>query len=81
MKPLLARFVPSVVSEQPMSAREERRLWRSITGVDLLSADLEDEEKAEDEGRRDTAISIGVIMKPIAAPRRFRGHLRGSNSL
>ncbi|CAO2647067.1 Nn.00g079890.m01.CDS01 [Neocucurbitaria sp. VM-36] len=59
MKPLFARFLPAVVFEQPMSAREDRQLWRGMTGLHLLDgAAAVDVEKAEDDGRRDTAIGM-----------------------
>jgi hypothetical protein len=59
MKPLFVRFAPSIVSEQPMSAREDARLWRAVTGMGLLVGRAEDEEKAV-EGRRDTAVAMSV---------------------
>jgi hypothetical protein len=74
MKPFFARFAPAIVSEQPMSAREDARLWAGITGlrhlVDIEAGqdeELEKEEEAED-ARRDTAIAmdlgqISVIRK------------------
>jgi hypothetical protein len=58
MKPLFARFMPAIVSEQPVSAREDKRSWRGLTGLTLLNEGIrgnEDEEKAE---RRDTAVAL-----------------------
>ncbi|KAH8732024.1 hypothetical protein GQ44DRAFT_735705 [Phaeosphaeriaceae sp. PMI808] len=47
MKPFFARFIPAIVSEQPVSAREDARLWRGATGRGLLAASIADEEKQE----------------------------------
>ena len=69
MKPLLARFIPSIVSEQPLSASEDLRLWRRLTGVSLLyGPGVEDEEKVEHDGRRDIAIEMDSVPVSIAAP-------------
>lgn len=59
MKPLFARFIPAIVSEEPMSAREDRRIWRALTGLSLLEQITEDEEKEEQDRRRDTGIGMG----------------------
>jgi hypothetical protein len=59
MKPLFVRFAPAILSEQPMSAREDARLWRGATGLGLLVGRVEDEEKAA-ESRRDTAVAMSV---------------------
>jgi hypothetical protein len=58
MKPLFARFMPAIVSEQPVSAREDMKFWRGLTGLTLLNEGIRgngDEEKPE---RRDTAIAL-----------------------
>jgi hypothetical protein len=60
MKPLFVRFAPAIVSEQPMSAREDARLWRGVTGLGLLVTSVEDREKQEEDGRRDTAVAMSV---------------------
>lgn len=74
MKPLIARFVPDLVSEQTASAREDARLWRVTTGIGLLDGSVADEEKARDEGRRDTAVSMSTrFPKRIVMPARTRG--------
>ena len=59
MKPLFAKWIPAIVSEQPMSASEDRRVLRRLTGLALLNGGLVDEEKAVEQAqaRRDTAIS------------------------
>jgi hypothetical protein len=72
MKPLLAKFVPAMVSEQPMSAAEDARLWRGTTGLHLLEGGAVDEEKQEDEdgdkGRRDTAVAMSA--RRVQVPRK-----------
>ncbi|KAF1847846.1 uncharacterized protein K460DRAFT_278077 [Cucurbitaria berberidis CBS 394.84] len=69
MKPLFVRFLPSIVSEQHDSAREDRRLWRGMTGLDLLDGlALDEEEKDENDGRRDTAIGMGRIYERSDTP-------------
>ncbi|KAH7067946.1 hypothetical protein FB567DRAFT_634614 [Paraphoma chrysanthemicola] len=74
MKPLFARFIPALVSEQPLSAREDARIWRGLTGLHLLEGgSLVDEEKQEEDRRRDTAISMGErSARRIALPARAR---------
>ncbi|OAL43367.1 hypothetical protein IQ07DRAFT_650204 [Pyrenochaeta sp. DS3sAY3a] len=59
MKPLLTRFIPALVAEEPMSASEDRRIWRALTGLSLLEQITEDEEKEEHDRRRDTGIGMG----------------------
>jgi len=75
MKPLFARFIPAMVSEQPISAAEDARVWRALTGLSLLEAGgvVDDEEKQEEEvERRDTAISMGVRSgRRVAVPERM----------
>lgn len=73
MKPLFAKFVPAMVSEQAMSAAEDARLWRGTTGLHLLEGGaVGDEEKQEgedgDDGRRDTAVAMSV--RRIQVPRK-----------
>lgn len=58
MKPLFARFVPAIVSEQPVSAREDNRLWRDLTGLTLLNEGIRENEDKEKTQRRDTAIGM-----------------------
>jgi hypothetical protein len=58
MKPLFARFVPAIVSEQPVSAREDNRFWRDLTGLTLLNERVRDSENGEQDKRRDTAIGM-----------------------
>jgi hypothetical protein len=38
-----------MVSEQPMTATEDRRVLRQLTGLVLLTEGLEDEEKADEQ--------------------------------
>lgn len=60
MKPLFARFLPYVVSEQPLSAAEDGRTCRALTGMHLLSAGIVcAAEKRERGGRNDTVIEMG----------------------
>lgn len=59
MKPLLARFIPAVVSGEPMSASEDRRIWRALTGLSILEQTPEDEEKEGYDRRRDTGVGMG----------------------
>ncbi|KAH6638805.1 hypothetical protein C7974DRAFT_304363 [Boeremia exigua] len=58
MKPLFAKWIPAMVSEQPVSASEDTRILRRLTGLALLSGGLIDEEKAAEraQARRDTAV-------------------------
>lgn len=68
MKPLFARFVPAMVSEQPISAREDKRIWRNLTGLTLLNEGIRehaDEEKAK---RRDTAIGMETDEETSRSP-------------
>jgi hypothetical protein len=54
-----------------MSAREDARLWRGVTGLGLLDADME-EGKQEEDGRRDIAIAVSVrSSRRIATPGRI----------
>ncbi|KAL6704524.1 hypothetical protein ACN47E_008153 [Coniothyrium glycines] len=59
MKPLFVRMFPSIVGEQPYSAREEKRMLRAATGVQLFSAGAGDEEKVVNGDRRDTLVDMG----------------------
>ncbi|KAF3037723.1 hypothetical protein E8E11_004532 [Didymella keratinophila] len=49
MKPLFAEWIPSMVSEQPMTASEDRRVMRQLTGLVLLTGDVEDEAKVAEQ--------------------------------
>jgi hypothetical protein len=74
MKPLFARFVPAMVSEQPISARDDARLFRGLTGlehlVDTEAGEVEEkQEEEDDEGRRDTAVAMSVSQ--VVAPGRI----------
>lgn len=51
MKPLFAKWIPSLVSEQPMTASEDRRLVRQLTSLVLLTGTVVDEEKAVEQTR------------------------------
>jgi hypothetical protein len=70
MKPLLARLFPKIVGEQPYSAREERRSLRAATGLQLLNDGTADVEKAEDRGRRDTAVAMDGNITRVTTPAR-----------
>jgi hypothetical protein len=79
MKPLFARFIPAIVSEQPISAREDARLFRGLTGVGFLldteageageTGEAEEKQEEQDDGRRDTAFAFNVPR--VAAPGRI----------
>jgi hypothetical protein len=59
MKPLLARFLPYVVSEQPLSAAEDGRACRALTSTHILRANVMDAaEKREHRGRNDTLVEM-----------------------
>lgn len=85
MKPLFAKFAPAMVSEQPMSAAEDARMWRGTTGLHLLEVggieeDEEDEEEKEEdevenEERRDTAVAMRE--QRVQLPRRVCEHRGG----
>jgi hypothetical protein len=65
MKPLFVRFLPALVSEQPISVADNMRTCRALTGLHLLSEDTEnDKEKARSGERRDT-----VVEMDASAPR------------
>ncbi|KAF2826620.1 hypothetical protein CC86DRAFT_292356 [Ophiobolus disseminans] len=72
MKPLFARFIPAMVSEQPVSAAEDARVWRAMTGLSLLDeAVLESEGKKQEDverGRRDTAVAMSIRRGSLAVP-------------
>src|SRR5690242_8338764 len=59
MKPLFASWFPAMVSEQPVSASEDTRALRRLTGLAMLHGAFDDEEKTEEQeqGRRDTAVA------------------------
>jgi len=85
MKPLLARYVPAIVSEQPLTAREDLRRWSHLTVMVHAALDEEEDvEKANRNKRRDTMISSEPMN--VQAPRQVedpgwtRGH-RGSKSI
>jgi hypothetical protein len=80
MKPLFARFLPALVSEQPISARDDARLFRGLTGlgylVDTETGEVQEKQDEEDdEGRRDTAVAMSVNQ--VVAPKRIWGPRRG----
>jgi hypothetical protein len=83
MKPLFARFVPAIVSEQPISAREDARLFKYMTGlgyiVDPEAGEVEDKHEEDyddyDYGRRVTAVAMSVSR--VAAPGRIWDPRRG----
>ncbi|KAF2125496.1 hypothetical protein P153DRAFT_300299 [Dothidotthia symphoricarpi CBS 119687] len=72
MKPLFARFIPAMVSEQPMSASEDVRQWRQLAGLLWLDGVATEEEKQEDDvERRDTALQMsGVTTGMVERPER-----------
>lgn len=51
--------MPAVVSEQPVSASEDTRALRRLTGLALLQERLDEEGKAAEQAqaRRDTAVT------------------------
>ncbi|KAH7413936.1 hypothetical protein DE146DRAFT_783683 [Phaeosphaeria sp. MPI-PUGE-AT-0046c] len=83
MKPLFARFVPAMVSEQPRSAREDARLWGGLHSLrQFLEGDLDEDEEEkvgeQDSGRRDTAVTLCAGEHGrIASPRRAMQQRRG----
>ena len=73
MKPLFARFLPALVSEQPVSAADDGRTCRALTGLHLLSGGtVDDVEKAQVGGRRDTLIEMNHFVQGIATPRELK---------
>ncbi|KAH4930884.1 hypothetical protein HBI24_117830 [Parastagonospora nodorum] len=64
MKPLFARYVPAMVSDQPVSAREDARLWRAMTGLAQLDAAEDGKKDVEYEGYIRQA---GLLMIPRRA--------------
>lgn len=87
LKPLLARYMPAIVSEQPLSAREDLRRWSHLTILFRAGSDVEEEdvEKAERDKRRDTMISLQPmnveVPRRVAKPVWTKGHSRGSKSI
>jgi hypothetical protein len=83
MKPLFARFIPAIVSEQPVSAREDARLYRGMTGVgwllDTEVGEVEGKPKEDDDGRRDTAVAMSVSW--VTPPGRIWDPKRGSKAI
>ncbi|KAF9691194.1 hypothetical protein EKO04_010901 [Ascochyta lentis] len=66
MKPLFAKWVPAMVSEQPMSASEDKQVFRRLTGLALLNGASMDEEKAEElNARRDTGVAMSSSRRGI----------------
>jgi len=59
LKPLYAKWIPALVSEQPPSASEDTQMLRRLTRVALLNGDLLEEDKAAQPARvrRDTAVA------------------------
>lgn len=83
MKPLLARFIPGLVSEQPLSAREERRLWRNLTGLDgaLGTVTVEDEEMGEESARKTSVAEMVRRPERVGGLQRIGVPFRGSKSM
>jgi hypothetical protein len=62
MKPLFAYFLPAIVSSQPVSAAEDGRTCRALTGLHLLRGGTDDDvEKAPGNGRRDTLVEMDAF--------------------
>jgi hypothetical protein len=79
MKPLFVRFIPSIVSEQPVSAREDARIWRALTGLSQLVDEERGQARKEECERRDTAASIGSNEgREISRPERVWDPRRGA---
>jgi hypothetical protein len=73
MKPLFARFLPCVVSEEAMSAAEDGRTCRALTGLHLLSGDtVDDAEKPRSDGRKDTLMQTSSPTLGMITPKEFR---------
>ncbi|UPX19974.1 uncharacterized protein EKO05_0010222 [Ascochyta rabiei] len=78
MKPLFTKWLPAIVSEQPMSASEDRRQFMRLTGLAMLNGGSVDEMKArEPNARRDTGVGMGPGRRgvessqvPVRAERR-----------
>jgi hypothetical protein len=67
------RFIPALVSESPVSAAEDGRTCRALTGLHLLSAGtVDDVEKARSCGRRDTVIEMDHFVRGIATPKEVK---------
>jgi hypothetical protein len=83
MKPLFARFIPAIVSEQPVSAREDARLFRGMTGVrwllDTEAGEVEEKPKEDDDGGRDTAVAMSVSR--VTPPGRIWDPKRGLKAI
>ncbi|EUC41040.1 hypothetical protein COCMIDRAFT_30116 [Bipolaris oryzae ATCC 44560] len=59
MKPLLARFLPYIISEQPLSAAEDGRASRALTSTHMLRTSIADAaEKRERNERNDTLVEM-----------------------
>ena len=83
MKPFFAHFLPAIVSEQPLSAAEDARTCRALTGLHLLTIAVSEEDvknrkkKAQDEERRDTLVESNTLSQRIAAPRATKKAKKG----
>ncbi|KAJ4986553.1 integral membrane protein [Stagonosporopsis vannaccii] len=89
MKPLFASWAPAMVSEQPVSASEDTRTLRRLTGLALLHGGFDDEEKAKKQAqsRRDTAVAglardaeVEEITGGISVPRSLTASISTSTS-
>jgi hypothetical protein len=58
MKPLFAKWIPSFLSEQPISASEDKRIIKRLTGLAILQGGLWQEGKDEEQDRRDTGVEM-----------------------
>ncbi|KAF1829235.1 hypothetical protein BDW02DRAFT_177731 [Decorospora gaudefroyi] len=78
MKPLFARFLPAIVSEQPVSAAEDRRNCRALTGGYLLGGMAVDGGgKKRDGRRRDTLIEMNDFARRVGPTLRLKRGKRG----
>ncbi|CAE7186032.1 hypothetical protein PTNB73_06466 [Pyrenophora teres f. teres] len=81
MKPLFARFLPALISEQPLTAAEDARTCRALTGLHLLTIAVAEEEEEEkntpDEERRDTLVESNTFSQRIAVPKAAKRAKKG----
>jgi hypothetical protein len=80
MKSLFARFLPTVVSEQPVLAAEDGRTCRALTDTYLLrGGTIGDEEKSpsgDGDTRRDMTMDAPELLQGIPT-RNERKNIRG----
>ncbi|KAG9193178.1 hypothetical protein G6011_03213 [Alternaria panax] len=78
MKPLFARLLPAIVSEQPVLEAEDTGTCRALTGLHLLNGDTDDDmEKVRGNGPRDTLLELNAPSPPTPTAKDVKRLRRG----